>query len=358
MGLANWIQLGVALLMVSPLASAPAAAAAGRPAVLGAHGLLLPATFEGDLPCADCPGIRHHLDLWPDQVFVLRRTWIGRDASQDDIGRWHVDPERRALVLWGGKEMPLQFEIVDDRRLRQLDLDGKPIVSDLPYELVSKGMLDPVDVHLYLAGMFVYFADAARLNECLTGRSFPVAMEGDYRRLEQAYLEARQSPAQPLMVTFEGGIEQRPRIEGEGTEATAVVKRFVNVWPNEVCERHQAEASLINTYWRIVKLGDQAVGAVVGRREPHLLLTAGEPRFRATVGCNQLAGGYERSGETIRFGPAAATRMACAPPLDALESRLAEALRNTEKWRIHGQFLELTDRDGRSVALLQAVYLR
>jgi len=28
-----------------------------------AHGLRLPATFLGVLPCADCPGVRYHLDL-------------------------------------------------------------------------------------------------------------------------------------------------------------------------------------------------------------------------------------------------------------------------------------------------------
>ena len=32
-------------------------------------GLRLPATFTGTLPCADCEGIYHHLDLWPDGVF-------------------------------------------------------------------------------------------------------------------------------------------------------------------------------------------------------------------------------------------------------------------------------------------------
>ena len=45
----------------------------------GAHGLQLPATFRGDLPCADCQAIRYHLDLWPDQVFHLRREWLGKD---------------------------------------------------------------------------------------------------------------------------------------------------------------------------------------------------------------------------------------------------------------------------------------
>src|SRR5262245_27146713 len=32
----------------------------------------LPASFIGELPCADCPGIRYHVNLFPDRVFFLR----------------------------------------------------------------------------------------------------------------------------------------------------------------------------------------------------------------------------------------------------------------------------------------------
>jgi len=92
-------------------------------------GLALPATFRGDLPCADCVAIRHHLDLWPDGVFHLRRTWLGRPAPAgaagdffvDDSGRWQRDDVRRVLVLHGGAAMPLQFSITGPRRLRALD---------------------------------------------------------------------------------------------------------------------------------------------------------------------------------------------------------------------------------------------
>lgn len=66
------------------------------------HGLRLPASFRGVLPCADCPGVRHHLDLWPDEVFHLRREWLGRGLVRDDLGRWRFEPARRALILAGG----------------------------------------------------------------------------------------------------------------------------------------------------------------------------------------------------------------------------------------------------------------
>lgn len=325
---------------------------------VGAHGLRLPATFKGDLPCADCEGIRHHLNLWPDQVFQLRRTYLGKNDSRDEIGRWRVDPERRALLLSGEAEPPLQFEILGPERLRQLDQEGAPILSDLPYELTRSSAVEPLEPRRGLRGGFVYLADAARFTECLTGRNYPVAMEGEYRRLEAAYLKARAVPGVPLVVRFEGHIAERPRMEGEGAEATVVVERFIEVRPDETCESARAQASLTNTYWRIVRLGDAVVTAADGRREPHLLLRVGEPRFVATVGCNQLVGGYEVSGEGLRFSAMASTRMACAPPLDEWEQQLGEVLARTTNWRIEGEALSLGDNEGRVLARLQAVYLR
>jgi copper homeostasis protein (lipoprotein) len=154
----------------------PKPMSAPEPAYIPAHGLRPPATFRGDLPCADCEAVRHHLDLWPDQVFHLRREWLGKEpiignTLRADIGRWRIDPGRRALVLHGGAEMPLQFQILGADRLRQLDLAGKPIESDLPSALNSDGTLDPTDVSLFMAGEMTDQADSPRFTECLTGRS-------------------------------------------------------------------------------------------------------------------------------------------------------------------------------------------
>lgn len=210
-----------------------------------------------------------------------------------------------------------------------------------------------------ITGAFLTFADAPRVTECRTERSYPVAMAGDYLRLERAYLSARGQPGQPLMITFEGRIAERPRAEeGTGTEPTAIIERFVQLWPGETCERNRVDAALINTYWRLVRLGDEQIEAAGRRREPHLILREGEARFAATAGCNQLIGSYEADGERLHFGATAGTRMACPPPLDERERRLVDALANTRTWRIAGPALELYDGEQRPLALLQAVYVR
>ncbi len=322
-------------------------------------GLELPATFRGTLPCADCPGIRYRLNLWPDGVFHLQREWLERDLTKSDIGRWRRDPARNAVLLSDGRETPLQFSIEGPRTLRQLDMSGRVIESELPYELSSDGTLERLDLELPLRGMFTYLADAPGFEECLTGRFYPVAMEGAYIELERAYLAAdKPAPGAPLLAALEGAITQRPAMEGDRQIPTVVVERFIGLFPSQTCERAMSDASLTNTYWRIVALEDEPVPVVDNRREPHLILRGTESRYAATVGCNQLIGGYEIAGDRLTFSGGATTLMACPPPLDAREEGLKRVLGATRSWRIDGQVLELFDDDGDSIATFEAVYLR
>ena len=208
----------------------------------GADGLHLPATFRGKLPCADCDAIRYHLDLWPDGVFHLRREWVGGrdhrgDFRADDIGRWRVDSAHNALILQGVAGMPLQFEIKGPDRLLALDIQGKPIQSDLPYELVSDGTLTPTDLTLLLSGELTYQGDSAHFTECLTGRSYAIAIEGAFPELTSAYLHAQKMPGAPLYVTFEGTLTDRPKTDGAGSERAVVVNRFIDARPGTRCKR-------------------------------------------------------------------------------------------------------------------------
>jgi hypothetical protein len=95
----------------------------------------LPASFTGDLPCADCQGIRYQLNLFPDSVFYLRTAYLGRgdSAVSDDIGRWTLEDRCSRLVLLGAREAPVMFAAVGANLLRKLDVEGRPIDSALNY---------------------------------------------------------------------------------------------------------------------------------------------------------------------------------------------------------------------------------
>lgn len=363
-GINTLLLFSILLSIAGPLSAGPGTDDSTPPGYDAADVALdLPATFTGDLPCADCEAIRHHLDLWPDGVFHLRRTWMigsgdGGHLDVDRIGRWRWDASRGAIALQGREPDPLFFAVEGPDRLRAMDRRGQPIVSDLPYTVTSSGGLDPTPIELPLGGELRYLADAAILTECLTGRRYPVAMEADWITAERAYLATVDEPGSPLYVTFDGAIVERPAMEGDDRVPTVVVRRFINASPAQRCERARAQASLINTYWRIVRIGDMDVAAAPNRREPHVVLNGGQASgYRATVGCNTLRGEYRLGGGRIAFAPPAMTRIACPPPLDRLERRLLDVLDRTANWRIVANDLELFGEDGATLALLTAVYL-
>ena len=326
---------------------------------IGAHGLRLPATFHGDLPCFDCLAIRHHLDLWPDQVFHLRREWVGKNLIRDEVGRWRVDPSRHALILHGGGETKAQFQIRPGNRLRQLDIKGAPIESTLPCELLDEGKFSPIDLSLTLEGEMTYMADAARFTECLTGRSYPVAQEGDFKKIHRAYLKNASNPGAHLYVTFDGSIIHSPRMEGASIERRVVVHRFIDARSNQKCKQYQTDASLTNTYWRITSLDGRPVNPFNSWREPHILFISEDQRqtFAATVGCNQLVGTYTITGKNIAFNNTASTMMACPPILDTLEKYLNDIITRTKQWQLKDNVLEFIDDKGVQIALFEAVYL-
>jgi len=326
---------------------------------VGAHGLALPASFSGVLPCADCPGVRHHLDLWPDQTFHLRREWLGGKAAsvRDDIGRWHADPARQAIVLEGTAEGPIRWQVRDRQTVRLLDQAGEPIESELNYALTGDGSLSPTEVSLPMEGMFTHFADSARFTLCRTGRSYPVEMEAGYLAAERAYLDARVEPQAPVMMVLDGTLAVRPGMEGPERESL-VIDALITVQPGRACGRPGADAALEGTYWLLTRLDGETVTPEPGAQEPHLALLGGEDRrLAATMGCNRMLGGYTLEGPELSFGPVAATMMACPEPLASLEQDFAATLERVRGWRIVGHTLILRGEGAAPLATFAAAYL-
>jgi putative lipoprotein len=133
----------------------------------------------------------------------------------------------------------------------------------------------------------------------------------------------------------------------------------VDILLKRVAEPPMADAALLNTYWRILSLAGEPVTVAEGRREPNVILRSADGRdsWSATAGCNKLSGSLTVTGQGLAFRPGASTRMACPPPLDALERALAQALAASTQWRIDGDRLELLDEAGVQTLLCEAVYL-
>jgi copper homeostasis protein (lipoprotein) len=321
---------------------------------------VLPASFAGELPCADCPGVRWQLDLFPDRSFQLRMTYRDKpqDQIQDDIGRWSLNDKSKVLRLTGSREAAISFELRGTDTLRKLDLEGRPIESRLNYELKRLASFAPIEPRLAFTGLYAYLADSGLLAVCATGQRLPVATEGDNAALEAAYSAARRRPGEPLLVSLEGRIVQRPPMKGTaGPRPTVVVERFIAIWPGATCRSNLTAANLQDTYWKLTHLNGVPVTVGNRQREPHIVLHT-EPRQLAGFGgCNRLAGGYQLDGAKLSFGEIAATMMACSAGMDQ-EQKFTAALKRVTGWRISGQRLELLDAAGQPVARFEAVALR
>ncbi len=331
----------------------------GRSAApLGALGAL-PASYAGDLPCADCAGIRYSLNLFPDQAYFLSIQYLGKEETPGvhDIGNWTLSADQKVLTLAGGRDQILRFTVVDEQGLRTRGLDGRDIDSQVNYTLVRSPHFELLTPRAVMRGMYRYMADTGSFRECLTGRRWPVAQEGKNDDLERAYAGERRQPNEELLGVLEGSIVTRPAMEGNSRRQTLVVDRFIEFRPRETCGARFATDPLENTYWRLTRLGSAPVVVAERQREPGLVLHRENHRVAGSGGCNRLMGGYALEGQTLRFSQMAATKMACADGMQQ-EQAFLEALRNVETWKVIGEHLELSDSKGVMLARFEATHLR
>jgi copper homeostasis protein (lipoprotein) len=205
-----------------------------------------------------------------------------------------------------------------------------------------------------LEGMFRYMADAALFRDCRTGKVFPVSMEGAYIELERAYLNSEIEGGKEAKVKLRGRYLERPPMEGDRNIVKLIVDSFETISPDETCEP-TVHAELLNTYWKLVELGDKKVTTREGRREAHLILSAAEGRAHGNAGCNNYFGQYRLDGEELGFSAMGSTMMACPDGMDT-ERAFLDALGKADRFAIKGQFLELYHGEER-LARFEAVYL-
>lgn len=268
------------------------------------------------------------LDLGTDHAFAAR----GLGGDDDRIGRWGQHGFEITLRDDRGSSV---VRVGDDATLR---LPGGRVLRRVP-------TAPPLEPRLRLRGSFVYFADAARFTECLTGRSYAVAMQDDYLALERGYLAARREPAEPVIATLDGRLGWAPPMEGEGTRPTLFVERFDQMWPRESCGTPLAAAVFTETWWAVTRLEGAPVTAAMFQTEPHLVFSEGGGRFYGSGGCNRIAGAWRGDGTALTLTPGPMTMMACERGMDT-ERHLVGLMRRVQGYRITGSHLELVDAAG------------
>jgi putative lipoprotein len=117
------------------------------------------------------------------------------------------------------------------------------------------------------------------------------------------------------------------------------------------------DASLTETYWKLVELDSQPAVLGAGGRELHLVLTDDGSRVRGFSGCNRFTGAYQRDSGKLTFTQLASTRMACMEGME-LEQRFLEVLVRTTRFSIQGDTLAFYSGDDRPAMRFAAVALQ
>lgn len=117
------------------------------------------------------------------------------------------------------------------------------------------------------------------------------------------------------------------------------------------------DATLTDTYWKLVEVQGTPVAVAEQMREPHLVLNGQDGRFAGSGGVNRLMGGYTLAGEALTLSNAAMTMMAGPPEAMAQEQTIVAALPLVRGFRIAGNDLTLVDDAGRPVIRAVAVAL-
>lgn len=327
----------------------------GKPAL----GLNPPVSFEGVLPCADCPGIRYHLDLFPDRVYYQRMEYLERNLAVDSLGNWIISGDGKLLSLSQNNQVIDRFAVNGPATLRKLDGEGQPIDSMLNYELKRAASFQPIEPKLKLRGLYSYMADAGIFIECQSRLRLPVALEQANAELEAAYGQTPHSAGERMIAEVEGRVALRPKMEGAGEQPSLVVERFIRLGqPGETCGGATSTANVQDTYWELTYLGGEPVKLQEKQRPPHLVLQSQQRRVGGFGGCNRLMGSYVLEGDKLSFGKMASTMMACPPPSMQMERAFHGMLEQVKAWKIDGERLELLDDKGKSLARFESRYLK
>ena len=111
-------------------------------------------------------------------------------------------------------------------------------------------------------------------------------------------------------------------------------------------------AQLLNTYWKLTRLGDQVITTPQDAREIHFVLHSENQRVAGYSGCNQMMGAYVLDGSELRFEQMGGTMMACVSNMD-LEPRFLGMFGQVASWDIQGETLQLLDANRKPLATFE-----
>ena len=90
----------------------------------------------------------------------------------------------------------------------------------------------------YFNGDFIYYADAATLKDCVSGATLPIAMKGDYLKVEKKYNELKPDPMEAINCAVMGYLTDKASGE-EGPDKQLLITGLVGFDRNAKCTAGQ-----------------------------------------------------------------------------------------------------------------------
>ncbi|MDO6389153.1 copper resistance protein NlpE N-terminal domain-containing protein [Pontibacter sp. BT731] len=314
-------------------------------------------SWEGTIPCADCPGIGYTLDLNPDSTYRERMVYQGRSATPFvQSGTWGVGNGRVQLKkqCTGNNQFALEGEA-----LVMLDGDGNRIDSALAdaYRLRRKSPDEPEDNPSLWREKYERGIDFAAIgNEPFWSLEIDLEKMIEFRLLD----EEDGSVLTPIPVaekpdlgegtiyrvqTVTGNLEIRLMKETcvntmTGRELPYMVTVLKDDTVFQGCGMYLRDSRLNGT-WNLVELQGKKINPKdFDQNQPAMVIDLTEGKVSGSAGCNRITGTLEPIGDRINFGPLASTRMAC--PNMEVESQFLKVLSDGElRYRVGEERLEL-----------------
>lgn len=313
----------------------------------------LPATFTGSIPCDDCERVDIVLNIRPDAIYQLRKTYQSADGPlkvDAQLGRWRFTPDDNLLILGKERGRLKTYRVVDNELLRFVEWQGADNSSQIQYALERSTEKDPFTDVVKMRGMFRYTGDRATFAECSSGATFGVDEGGDYRTTAQWYMNTPHGADDPLLVSILGSLRRGTGFEGP--RENIFISQFRRFYPNRDCGGNMIRTSLTGTFWLLDELNGKPVGQD-GDPEPRFITFDPDKTLHGYGGCNDIVGVYLIKGDVFLFNREMTTRVACGSGM-ALENQMLHALDEAESYRVEDEMLLLFDQNEKVLARFQA----
>jgi copper homeostasis protein (lipoprotein) len=285
-------------------------------------------TFSGILPCADCPGIAYHVNLFRDGRFAVRQEYLERNQVNIVRGIWLLD--KRSLHLVNQQQTLPAFHFLSNKQLAMLDLSGKPITHNDKYHLQRETEFRKLDTRQAMLGLYQLKDNQASFTSCRIGDTLTVANTQHHLPVMRQYQQNEQFKGNVVVATLVGR-------RGQDDQAnTLFIDKFEQFWPGAVCPDQIQPGKMQGIVWRAEKLTNRYVPQQLNVR----VIFDQNERLYGFAGCNNFNGNYKQRSNQLTIQPLVSTRKFCADSSE-LEQQFTQSLQSADRAEVNGDKLQL-----------------